>query len=353
MNLKNLAKNTLYHSGIYNIRCASKTSRNKRLLILMYHDFEDINDPLRSKNVAFQKPTRGDFEAHLIAIHKHFRAITVEDAIKEIRYEGGLKENSVAITFDDGYSSAYEIAYPLLKKYGMGATIYIPTDWIDGKLSLWWEKLTNLIYGFDINVADIKKLRIILDQVSVSRPGKLTNSRESRDLLFQDLSYALMKTSDQDRNRLIIELTAILAEAPSTMQNGVKPLTWDQICEMDKSGIKFGAHTKSHLNLSFADLDQAREEISSSKQYLEQHLGHKVTGFAYPYGYDIAGYVRFAPLLQNFGFEYACSSRWGSNDNQTNPFLLYRGSLPPLSSQPLLGRELYISLLLEPLVKPI
>ncbi|HBC47713.1 MAG TPA: hypothetical protein DEO84_02200 [candidate division Zixibacteria bacterium] len=349
MKLKSLVKNAIYQSGIYNIRCAVKTSRNKRLLILMYHDFEEgINLP-RNNNIVFQKPTRDDFEAHLKAIKNQFRAISVEEAMKEIRYGGGLRENSVAITFDDGYASAYRIAYPLLKKYGLSATVYLPTDWINGKITLWWENLAELINEFDVNNIDIKRFEKVLIRLAVSLPDNLTNQRETRELLLQDVSFALMKRSDQDKIRIILELTSILFGAASKIHADVKPLTWEQIKEMDESGIKFGAHTQSHPNLSFVDLKVAEEEIAGSKQEIENHLGHNITGFAYPYGYDINGYGRFSPILEECKFDYACTSWWGSNVNRTNPYLLYRGAISPIDSPSLLGRELYIGLLQEQL----
>ena len=41
MRLKNLVKSALYYGGYYRLRYAAKTSGNKRLLILMYHDLID------------------------------------------------------------------------------------------------------------------------------------------------------------------------------------------------------------------------------------------------------------------------------------------------------------------------
>lgn len=64
-----------------------------------------------------------------------------------------------------------------------------------------------------------------------------------------------------------------------------KLLTWEQIKEMEKGGIEFGAHTKSHADLSLIPPELAATEITLSKQALEKELGHPVLIFAYPYGH--------------------------------------------------------------------
>jgi len=61
-------------------------------------------------------------------------------------------------------------------------------------------------------------------------------------------------------------------------------LSWPQIREMDRYGVEFGAHTLSHPRLDRLSRDEVEREILGSKASIEEHLGHPVEVFAYPYG---------------------------------------------------------------------
>ncbi|MBN1212552.1 MAG: polysaccharide deacetylase family protein, partial [candidate division Zixibacteria bacterium] len=122
------------------------------------------------------------------------------------------------------------------------------------------------------------------------------------------------------------------------------PLSWEQIKEMAEFGVQFGAHTCSHINLSHADEELIRREITASKEVIQTRLGREIKGFAYPYGYDPPGYARLIPLLRELGFDYACTSWWGNNPEDTELYLLFRNSLPLIISPALLGRELHINM---------
>jgi len=310
----------------------------------MYHDFTDSDDGLSPDLAEHGKLTKAGFEDHIRAIKDCCRAVSVEEAVGEIKHGGGLRENTIAITFDDGYASAYNIAFPLLKKYGLSATIYLPTDWINGKLSLWWEDLSDMISCFETNARSIAELGRISREMKIEPSKYLSNDKISKIILLQVLSHELMKTGDDRRKKIMDDLRSALFGGSVYRRTEVRPLTWDQISEMANAGIMFGAHTCSHVNLSYADIESARDEIARSKDEIEHRLGHEIKGFAYPYGYDVAGYARFASLLEDLGFDYACMSWWGNNDSNSNLFQLFRNNLSPLKSHSLLKRELYINL---------
>ncbi|MBL4780854.1 MAG: polysaccharide deacetylase family protein [Porticoccaceae bacterium] len=98
-------------------------------------------------------------------------------------------------------------------------------------------------------------------------------------------------------------------------------LNWQQIEEMNRYQLSFGAHTVNHAKLSELDTAAAEEEISQSKQQVEDQLGTSCSHFAYPYGL----FSEQSPeIVKSAGFTLACSTRSGFNNSQRDPFLLHR-----------------------------
>ncbi len=61
-------------------------------------------------------------------------------------------------------------------------------------------------------------------------------------------------------------------------------LSWREIKELNSCGIEFGAHTRTHPDLTRISAVAATREIVESKAVIEDSLGTTATSFAYPYG---------------------------------------------------------------------
>src|SRR5262249_196394 len=61
-----------------------------------------------------------------------------------LRGKRQLPAKAVVLTIDDGYNSMYFHAYPILKRYGFPATIFVYTDFIGARDSLTWEQMKEM-----------------------------------------------------------------------------------------------------------------------------------------------------------------------------------------------------------------
>lgn len=96
--------------------------------ILMYHNigYEESSFFVRPENFTKQME---------YIKKKGYAVIALEELAESIKNKKPLKRNNVVITFDDGYRDNFQYAYPVLKKLGFPATIFLITDVIGNKYS--------------------------------------------------------------------------------------------------------------------------------------------------------------------------------------------------------------------------
>ena len=106
-----------------------------------------------------------------------------------------------------------------------------------------------------------------------------------------------------------------LGEAPEPTMDAAQVRDWLA------AGHDIGSHTLTHPRLTQLPREQAREEITASKQKLEDLFGRPVAHFCYPYG-DWNPAVR--DLAAAAGYRTACTTEAGINTPATDPFALRR-----------------------------
>ncbi|MDP2927670.1 MAG: polysaccharide deacetylase family protein [Candidatus Omnitrophota bacterium] len=87
----------------------------------------------------FVKPE--NFIKQMAFIKKNgYEVITLDELVRSIKDKKSFKRNKIVITIDDGYKDNFQYAYPVLKKFGFPATIFLVTDYI-GKGFLNWDEV--------------------------------------------------------------------------------------------------------------------------------------------------------------------------------------------------------------------
>jgi peptidoglycan/xylan/chitin deacetylase (PgdA/CDA1 family) len=73
-----------------------------------------------------------------------YRVIRLGDLADFLEGRAQFPQRAVVITFDDGHISAYQHAYPLLKKYGFPATFFLYTDFLNTRDGLSWAQIREM-----------------------------------------------------------------------------------------------------------------------------------------------------------------------------------------------------------------
>jgi len=100
-----------------------------RLPILTYHSLDS------SGSVISTAPSR--FRKQMAWLHrKGFQTLSLAEAARMLRAGQPFRERTCVITFDDGYETVYQNAFPILQEFGFTATVFLITGYC-GKRNSW------------------------------------------------------------------------------------------------------------------------------------------------------------------------------------------------------------------------
>lgn len=339
---KTAAKKALYKSGYYQARARLAGPREKRLVILMYHDLARSDRLPPGGVIDEDKPTPSQFEAHLRELTSRYRVVPMEAAVGEIR-GGAPPDDSVAVTFDDGSESVYTVAFPLLVKYGVPATVFVVPEWIEKNRFSWWQLLCELVEKSSLPREAAAPIARILGPAAPPLPaGSREPDLANRRAFVAALEPLFRGMPDEERTETLRAMRDALFPGGGFVPLASRVLDWAQIEEMAAAGVDIQSHTQTHIHIAGADLDRVDRELHDSKRVIERRLGKTVTGFAYPFGKDLPFYRAVEPLLRGHGYTYACNACRGSNGSSSNIYSLYRCTLPLTASSALINRDLHV-----------
>ncbi len=101
--------------------------KDVKVPILLYHHV--TNEPFNGNEISMISPY--DFRLHMTAIKVNYTPISLRQYYEYINCTDGsvtIPDDPIIVTFDDGYLSNYELAFPILKELEIPATIFVVTD---------------------------------------------------------------------------------------------------------------------------------------------------------------------------------------------------------------------------------
>lgn len=257
-----------------------------------------------NKIINFHDIANGNwFEDTIVILKSKYNMVGIRE-IEDFYYNNKPLSNSCHITFDDGDKSFYEVAYPILKKYQIPATIFVSPLMCLERKNFWFQEIRNY------NDLELKKI--------ISEEFQL-----DPEFLSLYTLKSILKTLKVDQIWHVIRI----------YQNkfNIKPkecmnMNSNQLKEIDQHGlIAIGAHTLRHPILANEDDEKSDFEISESIRGLESILGHEIKYFSYPNGFpEIDFDQREINILKKNGIKLAFSTGTKNFSLNNNPLSIYR-----------------------------
>jgi peptidoglycan/xylan/chitin deacetylase (PgdA/CDA1 family) len=232
--------------------------------------------------------------------------------------ESSLTRPRVVLTFDDGWKDTSEIAFPLVKEFGLPITVFVCPG-LAGKSSPFWPELV------------FRAWRTAAKRESESHKfGEICNGLLPGETFFpatapqeraEVLIAYLKELRSAERDGIIRQLSLFGDQSSSVCRGLEAAMTWEETQSLGREGAQIGSHTQHHEILTGLEDEAARREVADSKHSIESQLGKPCETFAYPNG----SWSREArQLVIREGFRQAFVNVPGIWTAGTDPWLIPR-----------------------------
>ena len=262
-----------------------------KVSIIMYHYVRDL-DQSRYPNIKGLSVEL--FKQQLQYLMKYYKIIKMEDLIEAIKSNKELSDNSLLLTFDDGYRDHFEFVFPLLIESGIQGSFFPSAQAIQGHRVLDVNKIHFILASLEDKEQLIKDIFSMLDEFREEYSLKET------EYYFNKLAHK----SRFDTKEVIFIKRILQRELPEKLRNIIVDklfkkyvyfdeasfsrelyMNTDQIKCMKRCGMYIGSHGFDHFWLSKLPIEKQEKEIKLSLKFLEK-VGCDISEWVmcYPYG---------------------------------------------------------------------
>lgn len=284
--------------------------------IVMYHRV--IEDPALDPFELGMCIKRSHFEQHVEYFARQFNVMPMRAAMARLARGEALPAGTLSITFDDGYADNLMIALPIMERYGVSCTLFVPTGGMASGEPLWWDRV---ICAVDCTY------RASIDAREIGLPehhGTWALSSWQKAHTVQRLLDILWTMPFEHLMVAVARIEQVL-QPRRTAASFAPRLSESMIQQMSRRGVEIGAHSVWHSSMPLVSADDVQLEMAESKRYLEQLCSAPVDGFAYP-----GGKVNepIAAAAAAAGFAYAVADERATNTAPYRSHLLSRIGMP-------------------------
>lgn len=307
-----------YASGAMGV--LARIGGRRGAIILMYHSVAD--DPERNFIDPRNHVAPAVFEEQMKFLAGERTVLSLERLVEMIREGENISGDAIAITFDDGYRDNLTIAAPILERYELPATIFLPTKYIDDAEPQWVDRLFTM---FRHRSND----RLVVRDV-ISNGEAIEQSFDLADPAQEGVAYRLLCTkllsASYEARGVCLQAVAEQLMPTSTCPQLTMSWTDVETLHRDYPLFSIGGHTVEHADLTNATADEVWQELSASRDRIDEQCGSARRAFSFPYGRCSKQLQR---AVESKGYFASCGGGFGPVVNAaSDPFALPRVEAP-------------------------
>ena len=256
-----------------------------KVVVLMYHRV------LTSEEVSRQSVQPGMyvldtvFAQHMAFVKDNFTVLSLQELLSLWqRNTWNQQARYCVVTFDDGWLDNYCHAYPILRRLGLPATIFLPTDYVGSDEWFWPDQLSfllKIITDRHVKVEDMNGVEGVLSRFLNGDVRLLIEALACRE----QVTDQVIERCKHLPIKRIRELVGTLAvELKVSLPKDRVIVNWDEVREMSQHGLSFGSHSCSHRILTTITPEDVSDELARSRQVLLGQGVNYVPVFCYPNG---------------------------------------------------------------------
>lgn len=280
------------------------SARPETPFIICYHRVVEDFDRSAKTSIPSMLTSTRMLERHIDWVARRFSLVSLDEIGQYLLAERSFDKPPAAITFDDGYSDNYHHGFPLLKRKGIPAAVFVVSGLVGTGAPQLFDRLYLLLRRIESRGLSLAQTINSAARAAGVEGISTLPDQAAEDEPFRFMTQLLKSVPRESVERIVTEIQRTAVTLDEKDMDEFAPLSWDMIRKMHHGGITIGSHTKSHTLLTSESAETAAEQLAESKAAIEKQLQAPIRHFAYPDG-------RFNPrvveAVNSTGYRFAYS----------------------------------------------
>jgi peptidoglycan/xylan/chitin deacetylase (PgdA/CDA1 family) len=243
---------------------------------------------------------------------------SMDDLLAHVTGVEQCPARSFVITFDDGFWNNVSVAAPVLSDFGVPATFYVTSDFIDLGAMSWVDRIEAAVASTS------------LSEIGCPHPIEGTHRIASTEDRIRFMSMVRLEVKGNPRTDadkfadLLVDLL-LSGRSANTIEVLDRKLSWEDVRRLEADPLfTVGGHGRTHRILGYLDPLEMRSELEHCIGQLRTCGGAKAEHFSYPEGFVGSFSTEMIEILGELSVTTGVTTEPGSNNRGQDAMTLKR-----------------------------